>query len=71
MRIPIFEATFGFFRLTIYGVKQYFFVYVAKGLEPRGIKYLKRFLNTDSPIITNKGIPMNNSGNNKMCGETR
>jgi hypothetical protein len=36
--LSIFGATLGFFRLTIYGVKQYFFVYIAKGLEPRGIK---------------------------------
>jgi hypothetical protein len=62
----IFEATLGFFRLTIYGVKQYFFVYIAKGLEPGGIKYLKKFFNTDSPITTNTGIPMNNIVNNKM-----
>jgi len=47
--LGIFEATMGFFRLTIDGVKRYFFVYIAKGLEPWDIKYLKRFLNTDSP----------------------
>jgi hypothetical protein len=42
--LNIFEATLGFLRLTIYGVKRYFFVYIAKGLEPRDIKYLKKFL---------------------------
>jgi len=47
--LGIFEATLGFFRLTIDGVKRYFFVYIAKGFEPWDIKYLKRFLNTDSP----------------------
>jgi hypothetical protein len=33
--LDIFEATLGFIRLTIGGVKHYFFVYIAKGLEPR------------------------------------
>jgi len=47
--LGIFEATMGFFRLTIDGVKRYFFVYITKGLEPWDVKYLKRFLNTDSP----------------------
>ena len=47
--LGIVEATMGFFRLTIDGVKRYFFVYIAKGLEPWDIKYLKRFLNTDYP----------------------
>jgi hypothetical protein len=41
--LAIFEATLGFFRLTIDGVKRYFFVYIAKGLEPRDIKYVKQF----------------------------
>jgi hypothetical protein len=40
--LDIFEATLGFFRLTIDGVKRYFFVYIAKGLEPPDIKYLKK-----------------------------
>ena len=35
----IFEATLGFLRLTIDGVKHYFFVYIAKGLEPSDINY--------------------------------
>jgi hypothetical protein len=39
--LVIFEATLGFFRLTIDGVKRYFFVYIAKGLEPWDIKYLR------------------------------
>ena len=51
--LVIFEGTLGFFRLTIDGVKRYFFVYIAKGLEPRDIKYLKKFPNTYSPITTN------------------
>jgi hypothetical protein len=51
--LVIFEATLGFFRLTIDGVKRYFFVYIAKGLEPWDIKYLKKFFNTDSPITMN------------------
>jgi hypothetical protein len=50
--LVIFEATLGFFRLTIDGVKRYF-VYIAKGLELRDIKYLKKFFNTDSPITMN------------------
>jgi hypothetical protein len=53
--LDIFEATLGFFRLTIHGKKYYFFVYIAKGLEPPDIKYLKKFLDTDSP-----GIDANN-----------
>jgi len=44
--LNIFEATLGFLRLTIDGVKHYFFVYIAKGLEPRDIKYQKKFLDT-------------------------
>jgi hypothetical protein len=41
--LDIFEATLGFLRLTIDGVKRYFFVYLANGLEPRDINYLKKF----------------------------
>ena len=51
--LVIFEGTLGFFRLTIDGVKRYFFVYIAKGLEPQDIKYLKKFPNTYRPISTN------------------
>jgi hypothetical protein len=46
--LAIFEATLGFFRLTINGVERYFFVYIAKGLEPGDIKYLKKF-EVDTP----------------------
>jgi hypothetical protein len=49
----------GFLRLTIDGVKHYFFVYIAKGLEPRDIKYLKKFLDADTPITTGVSIAMN------------
>jgi hypothetical protein len=48
----------GFLRLTIDGVKHYFFVYVAKGSEPRDIRYLKKLLDADTPITTgvNNGV---------------
>ena len=59
--LNIFEATLGFFRLTMYGVKHYFFVYIAKGLDPRDIKYLKKFLDADTLINTSMSITMNNS----------
>jgi hypothetical protein len=59
--LNIFEATLGFFRLTMYGVKHYFFVYIAKGLEPSDIKYLKKFLDADMLITTSMSIAMNNS----------
>ncbi|MFZ0512244.1 MAG: hypothetical protein WAM14_11610 [Candidatus Nitrosopolaris sp.] len=63
----IFEATLGFFRLTIYGVKRYFFVYIAEGLEPADIKYLKKFLRVESPTTTTMeiGITMNYCASNK------
>jgi hypothetical protein len=67
--LAIFEASLGFFLLMIDGVKRYFFVYIAKGLEPRDIKYLKKFLDMDLPITTDMGIPMNNSVIIK-CGKT-
>ncbi len=59
--LNIFEATLGFFRLTMYGVKHYFFVYIAKRLEPSDIKYLKKFLDADTLITTSMSIAMNNS----------
>jgi hypothetical protein len=59
--LNLFEATLGFFRLAIYGVKHYFFVYIAKGLDPRDIKYLKKFLDADTLITTSMSITMNNS----------
>jgi hypothetical protein len=63
--LDIFEATLGFLRLTIDGVKHYFFVYIAKGLEPRDIKYLKEFLDADTLITTGISITANNSVINK------
>jgi hypothetical protein len=39
--LAIFNATLGFFRLKIDGTKQYFFTYIAKGLQPWDIEYLK------------------------------
>lgn len=54
--LDIFEATLGFFRLTIDGAKRYFYVYIAKGLEPWDIKYLKKFLWVESPTTTEIGI---------------
>lgn len=59
--LDIFEATLGFLGLTIDGVKHYFFVYIAKGLEPKDIKYLKKFLDADSPITTGISIALGNS----------
>jgi hypothetical protein len=59
--LNIFEATLGFFRLTMYGVKHYFFVYIVKGLEPSDIKYIKKFLDADTLITTSMSIAMNNS----------
>ncbi|MFZ0510528.1 MAG: hypothetical protein WAM14_02880 [Candidatus Nitrosopolaris sp.] len=68
--LAIFEATLGFFRLTIDGVKRYFFVYIAKPLqkmiEPWDIKYLKKLYGVDSPITTDIGITMNYRVNNKV-----
>jgi hypothetical protein len=63
--LDIFEATLGFLRLTIYGVKHYFFVYIAKGLEPRDIKYLKKFLDADTLITTDVSIAVSSSVINK------
>jgi hypothetical protein len=63
--LDIFEATLGFLRLTIDGVEHYFFVYIAKGLEPRNIKYLKKFLDADTLITTGISIAVNNSVINK------
>jgi hypothetical protein len=68
--LNIFEATLGFFRLTIDGVKHYFFVYIAKGLEPRDIKYLKKFLEADTPITTGVSIAMNNGVTDREWKET-
>lgn len=59
----------GFLRLTINGVKHYFFVYIAKGLEPKDIKYLKKFL--DAPITTGISIAMGNSVINKIHVDIR
>ena len=52
--LNVFEATLGFFGLTINKVKRYFFVYIANGLEPQNIKYLKPL--RESPKITEIGI---------------
>jgi hypothetical protein len=52
--LGIFEATLGFFSLTINKVKRYFFVYIANGLAPQNIKYLK--LLRESPKTTEIGI---------------
>jgi hypothetical protein len=68
--LDIFEATLGFLRLTIDGVKHYFFVYIAKGLEPRDIKYLKKFLDADTPITTGVSIAMNNGVIDREWKET-
>ena len=57
----MFEASLGFLRLTIDGVKHYFFVYIVKGLEPSDIKYIKKFLDADTLITTSMSIAMNNS----------
>ena len=56
--LGIFEATMGFFSLTINNVKRYFFAYIANGLEPSDIKYLKKFLDADTPITTGMSITM-------------
>lgn len=50
----IFETTLGFFSLTINKVKCYFFVYIANGLAPQNIKYLR--LLRESPKTTEIGI---------------
>lgn len=50
----IFEATLGFFSLTINKVKRYFFVYIANGLAPQNIKYLRHL--RESPKTTEIGI---------------
>jgi hypothetical protein len=53
----IFEATLGFFSLTIDGVKRYFFVYIENGLETSDIRCLK-LLRVESPTTTEIGIKM-------------
>ena len=69
--LAIFNATLGFFRLNIGGTRRYFFTYIAKGLQPWDIEYLKnldkapdasiawndmvQFVNTP---FTNEPIPM-------------
>ncbi len=68
--LNIFESTLGFLRLTIDGVEHYFFVYIAKGLEPRDIKYLKKFLDADTPITTGVSIAMNNGVIDREWKET-
>jgi hypothetical protein len=52
--LGILEATLGFFSLTINKVKRYFFVYIANGLAPQNIIYLK--LLRESPKTTEIGI---------------
>jgi hypothetical protein len=47
--LNVFEATLGFFGLTINKVKRYFFVYIANGLEPQNIKYLKPLRESPKP----------------------
>jgi len=39
----------GFFRLTINGVKRYF-VYIANGLAPSDIKYLRKLLRVEPEV---------------------
>jgi hypothetical protein len=56
--LAIFNATLGFFRLKIDGTKQYFFTYIAKGLQPWDIEYLKNLdkaadANRDSNAASN------------------
>jgi hypothetical protein len=63
--LDIFEGTFGFCRLTINGVKLYFFVYIAKGLESWDIKYLKKLLRVELPTTTEIDITMNYCASNK------
>jgi len=58
--LGIFEATLGFFRLTIDGVKRYFFVYIENGLETSDIRCLK-LLRVESPTTTEIGIKMSYS----------
>jgi hypothetical protein len=58
--LVIFEATLGFFLLTIDGVKRYFFVYIENGLETSDIMCLK-LLRVESPTTTEIGIKMSYS----------
>ncbi|HET7148633.1 MAG TPA: hypothetical protein VFI73_09070 [Candidatus Nitrosopolaris sp.] len=56
--LAIFNATLGFFRLKIDGTNRYFFTYIAKGLQPWDIEYLKNLdksadANHDSNIAWN------------------
>jgi hypothetical protein len=62
--LDIFEGTLGFLRLTIHGIKRYFFVYIANGLDHRDIKFLK-LLRVQSPTTTEIGITMNYFAMNK------
>jgi hypothetical protein len=53
--LATFEATLGFFRLKIDGTQRFFFTYIAKGLEPRDIEYLKNLYTTDANISNGIG----------------
>jgi hypothetical protein len=63
--LDLFIATLGFFRLTIDGVKRYFFVYIANELEISNIKYLQKLLRIEPAITTEIGVTMNYSTINK------
>jgi hypothetical protein len=58
--LAIFNATLGFFRLKIDGTKRYFFAYIAKGLQPWDIEYLKNLDKAADARISNR-IGSNNS----------
>jgi hypothetical protein len=62
--LAIFNATLGFFRLKIDGAKRYFFTYIAKGLEPRDIKYLKNLYTANANISNGNGGNIHNHVSN-------
>jgi hypothetical protein len=63
--LDIFLATLGFFRLTIDGLKCYFFVYVANELDPRDINYLRKLLRTESSRTAEMSVTTNYFAINK------
>jgi hypothetical protein len=67
--LDIFEGTLGFFRLKIDGVKRYFFVYIANGLESWDIKRLKILLPAESATTTEIVTTMNYWASNKAWRE--
>ncbi len=62
--LSTFEATLGFFRLTIDRTQRFFFAYIAKELEPRDIEYLKNLYSVDADLRNGIGGNIHNHASN-------